>query len=82
MKIQIDHDAEKYLTRLNSETKERIRLAISGIMKTPPEGDIKPLRGKLNGKHRLRVGNLRIIYARSPEQLEIIKILPRGDAYK
>ena len=55
------------------------------MIKTPPEGDIKPLQGSKNEK-RLRVGKYRVIYEYLTETkikvLMINKIDTRGDVYK
>jgi mRNA-degrading endonuclease RelE of RelBE toxin-antitoxin system len=46
--------------------------------------NIKALTGKLKGLSRYRVGDRRVIYRIETEKqvVEILAILPRGDAYK
>ncbi|MDR1510063.1 MAG: hypothetical protein LBS53_10525 [Synergistaceae bacterium] len=56
MNIIYYKDAAKTIERLDKQTRERIRKAISEI----PAGDIKTLKGG-NGLKRLRVGFWRIL---------------------
>jgi len=57
---------------------------LSVLAKNPDNGtlDIKVLKGREG--FRLRVGRYRVLYTRNDERLiiEIVKIRPRGDAYK
>ena len=45
MKIVYSKAAIKFLARLDRKSAERIRLAIEGLTKAPPVGDIKLCRG-------------------------------------
>jgi len=70
--------AEKYLQKLDKNTKIRIRDGILGI----PEGDIKPMEGMKN-YYRLVVGGYRVIFRwLSEHQIFLFRIGPRGDIYK
>lgn len=86
MEIKYSRDAMKFLAKLDYKSVKRIRTAISGLARTPPEGDIKRLKGYSDGRQRLRVGGWRIIYrydlANKLEILFIIGIGNRGDVYK
>ena len=79
-------DALKFLARLDKKSVERIRTAVEGLKKDPPEGDIKPVKGYTDGRKRLRVGGWRVIYRYNSEDglviLFIIDIGNRGDVYK
>ena len=57
MKIEFKKPAVKALNSMDRPTKERIKAAIEGLTKKPPEGDIKPMEGGKDGTMRLRVGN-------------------------
>lgn len=65
---------------------DRIHIAIKGLTKKPPEGDIKKLEGYDDDRKRLRVGGWRIIFKidsnNEIEILFIIEIGNRGDVYK
>ena len=85
MEILFDKKAQKFIELQDKPTKQRIRKAIEGLTKEPPEGDIKTLQGYTDGRMRLRVGKYRIIYRYVNEIaviLHIMKIDSRGDIYK
>ncbi len=71
---------------MDKATKVRIHAGILGLTQKPPTGDIKPMQGYRDGRHRLRIGKYRIIYKfgveNSLEILHIIDIGSRGDIYK
>lgn len=80
VKVIINRNAQKYLDRLDFSMIQRIDNAIAGLAKEPPDGDIKKLRGA--PLYRLRVGGYRILFTMSDTQITIVRIAPRGDAYK
>ncbi len=86
MKISYSKSALKFLSKLDKKSVERIRTAIHGLTKTPPEGDIKVMQGYSDDRKRLRVGSWRIIYKYGKEEeLEILLVIDignRGDIYK
>lgn len=86
MKIKYSRAALRYLAKLESKQAARIRFAIEGLTKAPPEGDIKPLSGYSDGRMRLRVGGWRVIYRYDETGglmiLLVIDIGSRGDIYK
>ena len=45
-------------------------------------GDVRPLKGALKGKYRLRVGIFRVIFSRQGDTLLIESIDRRKDAYR
>jgi mRNA interferase RelE/StbE len=65
---------------LDAKTRERITCALEGLGKKPPEGDIKILKGIDN--HRLRVGDLRILYRNKGDIIVVDRIVSRGQAYR
>mgnify|MGYP004425978493 CR=1 FL=1 len=76
--IIINKKAEKYIKSSDSATKKRLKEAIK---KLPAFGDIKKLAGYDNF-YRLRVGDLRILFTCENEDIIILDIKPRGQAYK
>lgn len=86
MEIRYSKAAAKAINAMDQATKARIRAGILGLTQKPPHGDIKPLQGYHDGRHRLRVGKYRIIYKYGLEmELEILHIIDigsRGDIYK
>src|SRR5436190_23325144 len=59
MKILASDQVAKWLRNLPPEPKQRVRTALKGLERW--QGDIKPLRGELEGFYRLRVGGYRIV---------------------
>ena len=86
MKIVYSKTAAKTLQRMERKLRNRLHGAILNLTKTPPEGDIKPMSGKPEGRFRLRVGGYRVIYRYDSDGqmtvLFIIDVGPRGDVYK
>lgn len=81
--IIIAHSAQKVIKKVDKPTRDRILKRIKELQNAPWSGDVKPLKG-LPGEWRTRVGDWRIFYAVNRDQLVImiLKISPRGDAYK
>jgi len=86
MIIKYSKSALKFLSKLDSKSIERIRLAVSRLTLDPPEGDIKRMQGFDDSRMRLRVGSWRVIYRidnnNSVEILLVLDIGNRGDIYK
>ena len=59
MKILASDQVAKWLRSLPPEPKQRVRIALKRLERW--QGDIKPLRGELEGFYRLRVGGYRIV---------------------
>jgi mRNA interferase RelE/StbE len=81
MEITLTHTAVKQYKRLNEPMLSRINMAIDGLEKEPPEGDIKELTDN-PGVFRLRVGGYRILYTIEDNYIDIFKIARRGQSYK
>ena len=77
MRIVITKLAQKQIKALDGKTKERIKNAILEL----PMGDVNKLKG-YETKYRLRVGDYRVIYDQTANDVEIRAVLPRGEAYK
>ena len=80
--LNIDKSAQKQLDRVDKPTRNRIIDGILGLLQEPPQGNIKALKGQLQGLDRLRIGNWRITYEVTDESVNILEISPRGGAYR
>ncbi len=60
MKISASNQVAGWLSGLPPDPKRRMRAALRGLERW--QGDIKALRGELEGFYRLRVGGYRIVY--------------------
>ncbi|MDP2719795.1 MAG: type II toxin-antitoxin system RelE/ParE family toxin [Dehalococcoidia bacterium] len=83
-KVALSREALKYYNKVSIKTAERLDKCFTNLESEPIKSThIKPLRG-MAGKNRYRVGNLRVIYEVDAlrKVVNIIAILPRGQAYK
>lgn len=85
--VRYSKAALKYIKTRTPKEKERLKTIIDKNLKElPASGDIKPLQGYSDGRMRLRVGSIRIIFRYDEEGnlliLSILDIGNRGDVYK
>lgn len=85
--VRYSKAAQKYIKSRNENEKKRIKDIIEEHLKQlPATGDIKPLKGYLDGRKRLRIGSIRIIFKYDEDNtlliLNILDIGNRGDIYK
>ncbi|MDR1894695.1 MAG: type II toxin-antitoxin system RelE/ParE family toxin [Spirochaetales bacterium] len=80
MEVLLSRAAAKYLDRLNEPGRGRIKAALAGLEKEPPEGDIVPIAGQA-GYFRLRVGDFRALFRIENNVVFVAHIIPRGQAY-
>ena len=84
-KVSLHKKAVKYYEKFDDKTAKRINKAIETMSINPFEGlHIQRLNGRLEGKYRYTVGDLRIVYSVNVEEETILieAIGPRGDIYK
>lgn len=84
-KVSLHKKAVKYYESLDDKTARRINKAVEEMRENPFEGyHIKRLRGRLEGKYRYAIGDLRIVYrANAESKIVLIEAIgPRGDVYK
>ena len=77
MNITYSKQALKQMSKLNKSLRDRI---IGGV-ENLPKGDIKKLKGYTHA-YRLRIGDYRILFNFTANNIEITDVLPRGEAYK
>ena len=85
--VRLSSTAEKYYTRLTTQTRQRIKKELKDLshLKNPLEHQsVKRLTGDLKGFCRLRIGKYRIVFAILEEThtIAVLNIAPRGDVYK
>ncbi len=83
-RLKYRRQARNFLARLPLKIKTAIVNKLHALAQNPDSGafDVISLKGREG--FRLRVGRYRVIYTRQDDRLiiEIVKIRPRGDAYK
>jgi mRNA interferase RelE/StbE len=81
MTISASSQVADWLGQLPPDPKRRIRAALKSLQNG--KGDIKPLRGELEGFYRLRVGGYRIVYrVKSGELIELAYADTRDVVYE
>jgi mRNA-degrading endonuclease RelE of RelBE toxin-antitoxin system len=63
-KVQVREQVKAFIDTLAPESRRKIRLGLRGL--EAERGDCLPLREKLAGYHRLRIGGYRIVYRYLP----------------
>ena len=71
------NQASDFVDKQPSKKAERIKKAISDL----PAGDVRKLKGIKNG-YRLRIGDVRVLFEKEGNEINVIKIDNRGDVYK
>jgi mRNA interferase RelE/StbE len=83
--IVLTKPAKRVYDKATEDMKQRLDNSFEDLEQNPLYGNnIRPLTGQLKGLLRYRVGDWRVIYRllKGTMKVEIIAILPRGDAYK
>lgn len=74
--------AVKEVVRLDKPTRNRIVAAVEALA-TTHQGDVRRLEGRDDESFRLRVGDWRVIFSfQGDGGLLVLRVRPRGDAYK
>lgn len=81
--IVLRKQPEKYLQRLDRKIRKAFKKMLEQL-ESSPGALARPLRGELDGLHRVRVGSLRMILLieEKAKQIQVLYIGPRGDSYK
>lgn len=87
-RVLVSRTFQRQFDDLSDDEQERIRDGLSALEEdpyTPRSGaDIKKLEGTDPPKHRLRVGDLRVVYFIDDEEdaVKAIEVLRRGRGYR
>ena len=80
MNVELSPKVQKYLLRLDAESKERLKKAFIKLSHKPPQGDITSLSGR--DGYRLRVGKYRALFDIIDNSVVVYDIDVRGQIYK
>jgi len=84
--VLVSRTFQKQFNGLPKDLQKRVRGALAELAVDPlrprPGADIKPLRETSPLKHRLRVGEYRIIYHIEGKAVEAIELFHRGRGYR
>jgi len=85
-RVELSKDAIKYLKKLDKKTSQRILSSLEKLELTENpliHKDVRSLTGKLQGFHRIRVGEFRLIFEleRKNKRIGVYVIVSRSGAY-
>ena len=63
-RVQVREQVKGFIETLGPESRKKLRLALRGL--ETERGDCLPLKEKLSGYHRLRIGGYRVVYRYLP----------------
>jgi mRNA interferase RelE/StbE len=84
-KLVVHRRAARYLGRMDARIKAQLMAKLERLASNPGGmAGVKPMAGEWAGFHRMRHGDLRVIYMHdlSADTIVIAHIGPRGDVYK
>jgi addiction module RelE/StbE family toxin len=85
-KVKVSRTFQKQFNSLNKSIQKRIKIGLKELeidpKKARPNADISPLSGTKPQKHRLRVGEYRIIYLIDKKTVSVIEVFKRGRGYR
>jgi len=75
--------ARKAFLALPRAVRDRVGRRLEALAEEPRSGDVKPLKGKLKGALRLRVGDCRVLFLRDDQEriLDVLRVGHREDFY-
>ena len=83
--VSLSDEAKRFFENASAQLQKRLDRCFEQLKVNPyKHPNIKPLKGKLAGYYRYRVGNYRVIYqVNDPKnQVFVSIIINRGDAYE
>lgn len=80
--VLLSEPANRVYSRLPTKVRERIRASLRDFADTE-RGDVKRLKGTRGREdlYRLRVGDYRVVFARSRTEIRVTRILHRSEGY-
>jgi mRNA interferase RelE/StbE len=81
MKFIWPDSARAELRAIDRDAAMRILRALT-LFARSGEGDLKALGGQWEGCFRLRIGDYRVIFSASPDQIAIRRVRHRSDVYR
>lgn len=73
--------AQRDLTHLDRAIAVRVIRAVERLAESG-QGDVRRLQGTARREWRLRVGDWRVRFTLERDRLVVLRILPRGEAYR
>lgn len=84
--ILLSKTFQKQFKTLDKSMQKRVRNALLALEENPieprPGADIKELKNTKPQKHRIRIGDYRIVYFMEKKTVKVIEIFLRGRGYR
>lgn len=77
--LRVPGHIEEVIRGLHPETRRKIRRTLTAVLTDPTIGD--PLRDRLSGLRRVRIGRWRVVYRERPKVIEVFAVGPRATVY-
>jgi mRNA interferase RelE/StbE len=84
-KVELSREAQRFYERSDKPVSKKLARCFESLETDPRAGNnIKPLKGKLTGSYRYRVGDLRVVYSINDQAVTvfIITIAKRSNVYE
>jgi len=79
-RLRVPEEIRDAIGLLPPDTKRKVRAALAAILDEPDVGE--PLRDRLSGYRRMRIGRWRVVYRERARVVEILAIGPRAMVYE
>jgi mRNA interferase RelE/StbE len=84
-RVELSREAQRFYDRCDRPLAQKLTRCFAALENEPRQGNnIKPLKGKLAGSWRYRVGDLRVVYTidDAGATVFVITIAKRSDVYE
>ena len=83
--VELSEEAQRFYDRCDKPVAKKLARCFRALEKDPRHGNnVKPLKGKLAGAYRYRIGNLRVVYTINDREVVVfvVAIAKRSDVYE
>ena len=78
-RLRVPDEIRASIVGLPPDIKKKVRAALGSVLDDPDIGD--PLRDRLIGYRRIRIGRWRLVYRQNAHVVEVLAIGPRATVY-
>jgi mRNA-degrading endonuclease RelE of RelBE toxin-antitoxin system len=78
-KLRVPEEIRLAISQLPPETKRKVRAALTAVTTDPTIGE--PLRDRLAGYRRIRIGRWRVVYRERARLIDVAIVGPRVSVY-
>ena len=79
-KLRVPDEIRDAIGLLPPDTKRKVRAALAAVLDEPTISE--PLRGRLVGYRRMRIGRWRVVYRERARVVEVLAMGPRATVYE